>query len=86
MDKVTPLMMRNAIAHNLPLVRLCHSAIIAMRPTSLNYGTGVFAFLGSNCGLKGAAILHNWFAFVQFNLVGRRLWLPLFVLWQRAKK
>lgn len=31
-----------------------------MRPTVLNICTGYLPFCGSNCGLKGAAILHNW--------------------------
>ncbi len=61
-----------------PLVRVLHSAILNLRPTSLNISTGVIAFYGSNCGLKGAAILHNW-CLRAFNLVGRRLWLSLFV-------
>lgn len=31
-----------------------------LRPTVLNTCTGYLPFYGSNCGLKGAAILHNW--------------------------
>lgn len=34
--------------------------IINSLPTSLNICTGYLPFYGSNCGLKGAAILHNW--------------------------
>ncbi len=36
------------------------SAILNLRPTVLNICTGYLPFCGSNCGLKGAAILHNW--------------------------
>lgn len=36
------------------------SAILNLRPISLSTCTGYLPFYGSNCGLKGAAILHNW--------------------------
>jgi len=42
------------------VAKKCHCAILNMLPTSLNNSTGVFASLKPNCGLKGAAILHNW--------------------------
>lgn len=34
--------------------------MLYLRPTRLNISTGVSAFFGSNCGLKGAADLRNW--------------------------
>lgn len=34
--------------------------IINLRPISSSTCTGYLPFYGSNCGLKGAAILHNW--------------------------
>lgn len=43
-----------------PLVKDCQRSIIKVLPTSLNKCTGYLPFYGSNCGLKGAAILHNW--------------------------
>lgn len=43
-----------------PLVRVLQGAIMNVLPTSLNKCTGYLPFYGSNCGLKGAAILHNW--------------------------
>lgn len=43
-----------------PLVRFCQGGILNLRPTVLNTCTGYLPFYGSNCGLKGAAILHNW--------------------------
>jgi hypothetical protein len=36
------------------------SAILNLRPISSSTCTGYLPFYGSNCGLKGAAILHNW--------------------------
>lgn len=36
------------------------SDILNLRPISLRICTGYLPFYGSNCGLKGAAILHNW--------------------------
>lgn len=51
---------RNPRIHSLPLVRYCQGAIMNLRPTVLNTCTGYLPFYGSNCGLKGAAILHNW--------------------------
>lgn|GEM_PF-5575395 len=36
------------------------SAIIKVRPTVLEYCTMAVLLLKPNCGLKGAAILHNW--------------------------
>jgi len=52
--------MTNRAIHIYPLVSFCHRSIMNMRPTSLSYGTRVFASLKPNCGLKGATILHNW--------------------------
>lgn len=55
----------NSIKNNLSyaypyLVKFYRDSIINLRPTSLNICTGYLPFYGSNCGLKGAAILHNW--------------------------
>lgn len=51
--------MKKPHIHSLPLVRVCQSDIIKLRPTSLNICTGYLPFMAPG-ELKGAAILRIW--------------------------